>query len=94
MDKARLDLRLSPRSTYCINRYEEILTQVKTKVLAVHSKVTREVETWDMTFTVSHGYEPSHYHYEADPKISSAHTTKRRSNELLKHWGITAHLFN
>ena len=92
LDKARLSLRMNPRSHYHIQRYEDSLDTVKTQVLALHNKLTLELAKWDTKFVVAHGYEPTHDHYKSAPQISSVYMKKHRSSELLKHWGITLHL--
>ena len=95
LDRSRNKLRNNLNNKALQEEYERQLAHVQTKVIAKHSQLTKTFKEWEKIYTSRNNWlEPTVADIEKDDKGYKLYKTLRLCRQFLKHWNITAHLYN
>ena len=93
LDQARRNLKSHPTSDFYRNKYNNLLAQMQTKVLAQHSLLKKEHSTWEREYCLKNDFhEPNLSDVKKDKKQYAVYKNIILCQELLKYWNITVHL--
>ena len=93
LDQARKNVKSHPTSDFYKNKYEDILVQMQTKILAQLSLLKKEHSTWEKEYCLKHDFhEPNLSDVKKDKRQYAVYKKIILCQELLKYWNITVHL--
>lgn len=93
LDQARNDLQCHPTSNFYQDKYQNLLVQMQTKILAEHTSLKKEHNNWEKEYCLKHDFHvPDFNDVKKDKRQYSIYKKIVLCKELLKHWKITVHL--
>ena len=93
LDQARKDLKCHPTSDFYNDKYQNLLVQMQTKILAQHTSLKKEHNNWEKEYCFKHDFhEPNLSDVKQDKRQYSIYKKIILCEELLKVWNITVHL--
>lgn len=93
LDQARKNLKSHPTSDFYKNKYEDILVQMQTKILAQLRLLKKEHSTWEKEYCLKNDFhEPDLSDVRKDKRQYAVYKKIILCHELLKYWNITVHL--
>ena len=93
LDQAREDLKCHPASDFYNDKYQNLLVQMQTKILAEHTLLQKEHNNWEKEYCLKHDFhEPNLSDVKKDKGQYPIYKKIILCEELLKYWKITVHL--
>ena len=91
LDKTRKQLRASA-SKHNITTYESCLARAQVKVLAAHTRLSKEIKEWELQKVKEVGQEPWAEELQRNSTMHDKFKSLKKAESLLKHWKISVHL--